>query len=75
MDSEVKGGLKSNSVRSGQPTDDNLDSWIYIAPIKFILVLTGPVKSNPTNQSDKLVYLCSLLMAVSAHLLLTFWVL
>ena len=32
MDSEVKRGLKSNSIRSGQPTyeafDDNLDARI-----------------------------------------------
>ena len=38
---EVKRGLKSNSVRSGQPTyeacDDNLDARILVAPIKFIL--------------------------------------
>ena len=38
---EVKRGLKSDSVRSGQPTyeacDDNLDARIYVAPIKFIL--------------------------------------
>ena len=41
VDSEVKSGLKSNSVRSGQPTyeacDDNLDARIKVAPIKFIL--------------------------------------
>ena len=39
---EVKRGLKSNSVRSGQPIyeacNDNLDARIYVAPIKFILV-------------------------------------
>ena len=32
VDSEVKRGLKSNSVRAGQPTyeacGDNLDAWI-----------------------------------------------
>ena len=32
VDSEVKRGLNSNSVRSGQPTyeacDDNFDAWI-----------------------------------------------
>ena len=42
MDSEVKCALKSNSVRSGEPTyeacGDNLDARIQVAPIKFILV-------------------------------------
>ena len=37
VDSEVKGGLKSNSIRSGQPSyeasDDNLDARIQVAPI------------------------------------------
>ena len=50
MDSEDKLGLKSNSVRSGQPTseacDDNLDARIYVASIKFILM---PIYLHLTN--------------------------
>ena len=49
MYSEIKRGLKSNSVRSGQPTyeacDGDLDARIEVAPIKFILTINNLVNT------------------------------